>query len=97
MRADWPLWPANPLKEFAGQFVALEMRGGKGDAADRPNCASRGSRKLSCSTKPKRNCPGNVVSEKEIAMSIIGLIHIKIDPSEVERALQVWKTECAPA
>ena len=29
-------------------------------------------------------------------MSIIRLIHIKIDPSEVENALQIWKQECAP-
>jgi heme-degrading monooxygenase HmoA len=29
-------------------------------------------------------------------MSIIRLIHIKIDPSEIENALRVWKTECAP-
>jgi heme-degrading monooxygenase HmoA len=29
-------------------------------------------------------------------MSIIRLIHITIDPSEVEHAMQVWKTECAP-
>ena len=29
-------------------------------------------------------------------MSIIRLIHITIDPSEVENALQVWKKECAP-
>jgi len=29
-------------------------------------------------------------------MSIIRLIHIKIDPSEIENAMQVWKTECAP-
>ena len=29
-------------------------------------------------------------------MSIIRLIHIKIDASEVEKALQVWKKECAP-
>ena len=29
-------------------------------------------------------------------MSIIRLIHIKIDPSETEKAMQVWKTECAP-
>jgi heme-degrading monooxygenase HmoA len=29
-------------------------------------------------------------------MSIIRLIHIKIDPSETERAMAVWKTECAP-
>ena len=29
-------------------------------------------------------------------MSIIRLIHIKIDPSETEKAIQVWKTECAP-
>jgi heme-degrading monooxygenase HmoA len=29
-------------------------------------------------------------------MSIIRLIHITIDPSETERALQVWKKECAP-
>ena len=29
-------------------------------------------------------------------MSIIRLIHIKIDPSETEKAIHVWKTECAP-
>jgi heme-degrading monooxygenase HmoA len=29
-------------------------------------------------------------------MSIIRLIHIKIDPSEMENAMKVWKTECAP-
>ena len=29
-------------------------------------------------------------------MSIVRLIHIKIDPTEMEKALQVWKTECAP-
>ncbi len=29
-------------------------------------------------------------------MSIIRLIHISIDPSETEKAEQVWKTECAP-
>jgi heme-degrading monooxygenase HmoA len=28
-------------------------------------------------------------------MSIIRLIHIKIDPSETENALRIWKTECA--
>jgi heme-degrading monooxygenase HmoA len=33
---------------------------------------------------------------QEVAMSIIRLIHIKIDPSEMEKALQVWKRECAP-
>jgi heme-degrading monooxygenase HmoA len=30
------------------------------------------------------------------AMSIIRLIHIKIDPSETDNAVRVWKTECAP-
>jgi heme-degrading monooxygenase HmoA len=29
-------------------------------------------------------------------MSIIRLIHISINPSEIEKALQVWKKECAP-
>ena len=29
-------------------------------------------------------------------MSLIRLIHITIDPSEIEKALQVWKKECAP-
>ena len=28
-------------------------------------------------------------------MSIIRLIHIKIDPSETETAEHIWKTECA--
>jgi heme-degrading monooxygenase HmoA len=29
-------------------------------------------------------------------MSIIRLIHIRIDPSEIAKAERVWKTECAP-
>ena len=29
-------------------------------------------------------------------MSIVRLIHITLDPSEVEKAVRVWKTECAP-
>jgi heme-degrading monooxygenase HmoA len=29
-------------------------------------------------------------------MSIIRLIHITLDPSEVDNATRVWKTECAP-
>jgi heme-degrading monooxygenase HmoA len=29
-------------------------------------------------------------------MSIVRLIHITIDPSEIEKALGVWKKECAP-
>jgi len=29
-------------------------------------------------------------------MSVIRLIHITIDPSEIDKALQVWKKECAP-
>ena len=29
-------------------------------------------------------------------MSVIRLIHIKIDPSEVGNALRIWKQECAP-
>jgi len=29
-------------------------------------------------------------------MSIIRLIHIRIDPSESDNAVRVWKTECAP-
>jgi hypothetical protein len=28
-------------------------------------------------------------------MSIIRLIHIKIDPSETETAERIWKTQCA--
>ena len=47
-------------------------------------------------------CPNQIAHEtlswqpQEAAMSIIRLIHIKIDPTEMENALQVWKTECAP-
>ena len=29
-------------------------------------------------------------------MSIIRLIHITLDPSEVDNATRVWKSECAP-
>lgn len=29
-------------------------------------------------------------------MSIIRLIHITIDSSEIQNALQIWKKECAP-
>jgi heme-degrading monooxygenase HmoA len=32
---------------------------------------------------------------REDTMSIIRLIHIKIDPSETETAERIWKTECA--
>ena len=28
-------------------------------------------------------------------MLIIRLIHIKVDPSETENAVQIWKTQCA--
>ena len=28
-------------------------------------------------------------------MSIIRLIHIKVDPSETENAVRIWKTQCA--
>src|SRR3982075_2127016 len=33
---------------------------------------------------------------QETFMSIIRLIHITLDPSESEKAMRVWKTECAP-
>jgi heme-degrading monooxygenase HmoA len=33
---------------------------------------------------------------QEEAMSIIRLIHISIDPADTDKALQVWKKECAP-
>lgn len=29
-------------------------------------------------------------------MSVIRLIHIKIDPAEIENAMHIWKKECAP-
>ena len=29
-------------------------------------------------------------------MSVIRLIHVSVDPAEIARAEQVWKTECAP-
>jgi heme-degrading monooxygenase HmoA len=32
----------------------------------------------------------------EALMSIIRLIHIKLDPAETAKAEKVWKTECAP-
>jgi heme-degrading monooxygenase HmoA len=39
-----------------------------------------------------RRTPGG---HQEDTMSIIRLIHIKIDPSETETAERIWKTECA--
>jgi heme-degrading monooxygenase HmoA len=33
---------------------------------------------------------------QETFMSIVRLIHITLDPSEAEKAVHVWKTECAP-
>jgi heme-degrading monooxygenase HmoA len=33
---------------------------------------------------------------QEPPMSIIRLIHIRLDPSEIAKAEKVWKTECAP-
>ena len=35
-------------------------------------------------------------NNEESTMSIIRLIHVTIDPSETEKALDVWKKECAP-
>jgi heme-degrading monooxygenase HmoA len=35
-------------------------------------------------------------SFEEVVMSIIRLIHIRIDPSEMKKALEIWKQECAP-
>jgi heme-degrading monooxygenase HmoA len=29
-------------------------------------------------------------------MSLVRLIHITLDPSETDKAVRVWKTECAP-
>ena len=29
-------------------------------------------------------------------MSVVRLIYITIDPSETEKALQIWKKKCAP-
>jgi heme-degrading monooxygenase HmoA len=29
-------------------------------------------------------------------MSVIRLIHIKIDPAETDNAMHIWKKECAP-
>ncbi len=29
-------------------------------------------------------------------MSVIRLIHTRVDPSELEHAERIWKTECAP-
>lgn len=29
-------------------------------------------------------------------MSVIRLIHIKVAPAEIERAKEVWRTECSP-
>jgi heme-degrading monooxygenase HmoA len=37
----------------------------------------------------------HIRGRQEDAMSIIRLIHIKIDPSETETAERIWKTECA--
>jgi heme-degrading monooxygenase HmoA len=38
-----------------------------------------------------------VVSHRgESQMSVVRLIHITLDPSETEKAMRVWKTECAP-
>jgi heme-degrading monooxygenase HmoA len=37
-----------------------------------------------------------IVRAQEAAMSIIRLIFISIDPADTEKAMQVWKTECAP-
>jgi len=35
------------------------------------------------------------VTVQEDAMSIIRLNHIKVDRSETENAVQIWKTQCA--
>jgi heme-degrading monooxygenase HmoA len=42
---------------------------------------------------PPKRCSA---SSRRAQLSIIRLIHIKLDPSETDRAMQVWKKECAP-
>jgi len=37
----------------------------------------------------------SIVTVQEDAMSIIRLIYIKVDPSETENAVRIWKTQCA--
>jgi heme-degrading monooxygenase HmoA len=60
-----------------------------GSAQTRPLSGAR----ASFTQEDARRTPGG---RQEDAMSIIRLIHIKIDPSESENAVRVWKTECAP-
>jgi hypothetical protein len=43
---------------------------------------------------PDSSATPTFVSQED-TMSIIRLIHIKIDPSETETAERIWKTECA--
>jgi hypothetical protein len=46
---------------------------------------------------PKKVLPVLFVDHAgEPPMSIVRLIHITLDPSEAEKAMRVWKTECAP-
>jgi heme-degrading monooxygenase HmoA len=44
---------------------------------------------------PRRAASLSAEGRQEGTMSIIRLIHIKIDPSETETAERIWKTECA--
>jgi heme-degrading monooxygenase HmoA len=59
-------------------------------------------RRCTISLRPTRLCDNQWLPEalllqpQAAAMSIVRLIHIRIDPSEIEKALQIWKTECAP-
>src|SRR5262245_27986492 len=47
--------------------------------------------------QPKPNpASGVILHGQEETMSIMRLIFITIDPSDTERAMQVWKKECAP-
>src|SRR5262249_5936922 len=50
---------------------------------------------LSPGQRAGRNAIVRAGKRQENAMSIIRLIHIKIDPSETETAERIWKTECA--
>jgi heme-degrading monooxygenase HmoA len=58
------------------------------------------SQRLSVSKIPSRascvNLPAPAITPRQRELSVIRLIHIKIDPAESENAVRVWKAECAP-
>jgi heme-degrading monooxygenase HmoA len=77
--------------------IGCEVRASlAGMCCDEPSVDAVGCHEMSRMCQTKLPVQALSCQPQEVAMSIIRLIHIKIDPTEMEHALRVWKAECAP-